>query len=190
MKKLLALLFIILCFPALAQEIEPDMKANSYSRGNQLIQKNLLVKNGISIGTTYVATTAPTNGLIVQGTVGVGTTSPSATLSVNGSYATHSTGRAYNTGTTTDTIAAGKATTYESTNSATITLTFAAPAGDGERRRVCFNAISTVTWAVTSPATAVAGLPTSVIAGQCIEAVYNSASGTPTNAPATTWVVY
>ena len=105
-------------------------------------------------------------------------------------YKTLSGGRAVNTGTTTDTIAAGVASTYESANSAAITLTFAAPSGDGERRRVCLKNSSTVTWAETTPATAAAGLPTTFIAGQCVEAVYNSAAGTPTNAPATTWVVY
>lgn len=103
---------------------------------------------------------------------------------------TSSGARAVNTGTTSDTIAAGKAATFESTNSATITLTLAAPTGDGERRRVCFNSATTVTWAVTSPATATAGLPTALAAGACVETVYNSASGTPTNAAATTWYPY
>lgn len=36
-----------------------------------------------SIGSTYIGTAAPTNGLIVQGNVGIGTTSPFATLAVN-----------------------------------------------------------------------------------------------------------
>jgi hypothetical protein len=47
-----------------------------------------------------------------------------------------------------------------------------------------------ITWAVTSPATAVAGLPTTVTAGQAIEIVYNSVAGTPTNSAATTWYQY
>ena len=129
--------------------------------------------------------------------VGIGTTSPSSNslLDVRGAISsygkvTNAAGRAVNTGTTSDTIAASIASTYESANSATTTLTFAAPTGDGERRRICLKNAATVTWAVTSPATAVAGLPTTFIAGQCVEAIYNSASGTPANAPATTWVVY
>lgn len=106
---------------------------------------------------------------------------------------TPSTGRAVNTGTTADTAAAGIASIYESANTAAgpFTVTLAAPTRDGERRRVCFkNATGTVTWTVTSPATAVAGIPITFIAGQCTEMVYNSASGTPANAPATTWLVY
>ena len=129
---------------------------------------------------------------ISAGVLGVGTGaqgSVSGTI-VAAAQRTSSAGRAVNTGTTSDTIAAGISSTYESANSATTTLTFAAPTSDGERRRVCLKNAATVTWAVTSPATAVAGLPTTFAAGQCVEAVYNSASGTPANAPATTWVVY
>jgi hypothetical protein len=101
--------------------------------------------------------------------------------------------RAVNVGTAADTVAANIATTYESANTGAgaFTVTFAAPAVDGEHRRVCFkNATGAITWAVTSPATATSGLPTTLLAGQCTEAVYNSASGTPANAPATTWLVY
>ena len=135
----------------------------------------------VTVTTNSVAMSVPLN---VTGAV-------SATTSVTAkSNITLATGRSYNTGTTTDTIAAGIASTYESNNSATITLTLAAPSGDGELRRVCLKNASTVTWAVTSPATAVVGLPTVFIAGQCVEAVYNSAAGTPTNSPATSWVVY
>jgi len=140
--------------------------------------------NGNLIGDKNVMT------LLSNGYVGIGTVSPVTSLTVNGNSATGSAGRAVNTGTTSDTIAAGIASTYESANSATTTLTFAAPTGDGERRRVCLKNASTVTWAVTTPATAVAGLPTAFIAGQCVEAVYSSTSGTPTNAAATTWYVY
>jgi hypothetical protein len=39
---------------------------------------------GVSIGTTYVSTAAPSNGMIVQGNVGIGTTPPSQTFEVNG----------------------------------------------------------------------------------------------------------
>jgi hypothetical protein len=135
--------------------------------------------------------------ITTTGAVGIGTTSPTTNtlLDVRGAVSSYglvinASARAVNNATTSDTIAAGIASTYESTNSATITLTFAAPTIDGERRRVCLKNASTVTWAVTSPATAVAGLPTTFLAGQCVEAIYNSASGTPTNSPATTWIVY
>lgn len=117
----------------------------------------------------------------------------STTLTTANGFILSATGRAYNTGTTSDTIAAGIASTYESANTASsaFTATLAAPQGDGERRRVCFkNTTGTITWAVTTPATATAGLPTTVTGGQCVEMVYNSVAGTPTNSPATSWVLY
>jgi hypothetical protein len=100
---------------------------------------------------------------------------------------------AVNTGTTSDTLAAGKVSTYESNNtaSAAFTLTLAAPAADQEVRRVCFkNATGTITYAVTSPATAASGLATTLTAGACIAMKYNATSGVPANAPATTWIPY
>ena len=120
-----------------------------------------------------------------------GVTNTGQTLSV--SYNAIASGRAYNTGTTSDTIAAGIATTFESANTASgaFAVTFAAPTGDGERRRICFkNTTGTITWNVTTPATATNGFPATITAGNCVEAVYNSAAGTPANSPATTWVVY
>ncbi len=43
--------------------------------------------NGVAIGTTYAASSPPTNGLIVQGNVGIGTTTVANPLDVNGSVA-------------------------------------------------------------------------------------------------------
>jgi hypothetical protein len=102
-------------------------------------------------------------------------------------------GRAVNIGTTSDTLAASKATTFESANtgSGAFTVTLAAPVADGERRRICFkNVTGTITWTVTSPATATSGFPTTIAAGQCLEMIYNSIAGSPTNSAATTWYVY
>lgn len=69
-------------------------------------------------------------------------------------------------------------------------MTLAAPTGDGERRRICFGAATTATWAVTAPATATDSLPTTIITGQCVEVVYNSVAGTPANSTATTWYLF
>ena len=44
----------------------------------------LNVNGGVSVGTSYQATAAPTNGAIIQGSVGIGTNSPGNTLEVNG----------------------------------------------------------------------------------------------------------
>jgi hypothetical protein len=167
---------------------------------------------GLFINPTYTETgTASATDLLIQRTqtsVGSGAqylieagtaaipllhavTNTGQTLSV--SYGAIASGRAYNTGTASDTIAAGISTTFESANtgSGAFTATFAAPTGDGERRRVCFkNTTGTITWSVTAPATATNGLPTTITAGNCIEVVYNSAAGTPANSPATTWVLY
>jgi prepilin-type N-terminal cleavage/methylation domain-containing protein len=44
----------------------------------------LSVSGGVSIGSTYAGTAAPTDGLIVQGNVGIGTTGPSGLLDVGG----------------------------------------------------------------------------------------------------------
>jgi hypothetical protein len=49
------------------------------STGNEIAR---FTGTGVSIGTTYVSTAAPTNGLIVQGNVGIGTTSPAFRLEV------------------------------------------------------------------------------------------------------------
>lgn len=123
--------------------------------------------------------------------VTIGTSTPISIFTVAGNEATTAAGRAYNTGTASDTIAAGIASTYESANTAAgaFTVTFAAPKGDGEKREICFaNTTGVITWAVTTPATATIGLPTTLTGGGCVSVVYNSVAGTPTNSPATTWV--
>ena len=112
-------------------------------------------------------------------------------LAIAANQVSIATGRAVNTtaAAATATLAAGIASMYIATPSATaITVTIAAPTADGERRRIVFGGpLTTITWTPTAPATAVAGLPTTVIAGQAIELVYNSVAGTPTNSSATTW---
>lgn len=47
----------------------------------------LNVSGGVSIGSGYLSTAAPTNGAIVQGNVGIGQTAPSSTLAVLGGVA-------------------------------------------------------------------------------------------------------
>ncbi|MFI3198160.1 MAG: right-handed parallel beta-helix repeat-containing protein [Methylococcaceae bacterium] len=100
--------------------------------------------------------------------------------------------RAVNNGTTSIAIPAGIASSYvNNLAGAGVTITLAAPLYDGERRRICFGGVSTgITWAVTSPATAVVNLPTTVANQQCIEIIYNSIAGAPTNSPATSWLLY
>ena len=88
------------------------------------------------------------------------------------------------------TIAAGILSTNIATPASTITVTLAAPTGDGETRRIVFGAATTVTWAVTSPATAAVIPKTSFAKGESIELIYNAVAGSPTNAPATSWIVY
>jgi hypothetical protein len=90
------------------------------------------------------------------------------------------------------TIAAGVATTYIDTpSSVAVTLTLAAPQGDGERRRVCFGgAVTTLTWTPTAPASAVDSLPLSTAINTCVETYYNAVSGVPTNAAGNTWYLY
>jgi hypothetical protein len=51
------------------------------STGNEIAR---FTGRGVSVGTTYVSTAAPTNGLVVQGNVGIGTTSASFPLTVAG----------------------------------------------------------------------------------------------------------
>jgi hypothetical protein len=121
----------------------------------------------------------------------------SNTITLGSSVHTLSTARAVNTGTTSDTLAAQIQTTYESANTASgaFTVTLAAPNADGEWRRICFkNLTGTITWTVTAPATATSGFPTTMgpssAGGPCFAMVYNSVSGTPTNAPATTWLPF
>jgi hypothetical protein len=144
--------------------------------------------------------TGSTNGgghAFFSGTTQTGYLSLSGALSVLASVSSASNitiagGRAVNTtsSASTATVAAGIASTYIATPGTTITVTLAAPTADGERRRIVFGAATTVTWAVTSPATAVAGLPTVYAANTHVEVVYNAVAGTPTNSAATTWYQY
>ena len=110
-----------------------------------------------------------------------------------GARSTLATARAVGSGSATVTLGANIASTAVPANTASgaFTVTLAAPSGDGERRRVCFaNATGTITWAVTTPATATAGLPATVPAGGCVEMVYNSVAGSPSNSAASTWYIY
>lgn len=136
--------------------------------------------------------------------IGTGADDGSNKLQINGSVKStsaltipglkvSSAGRAVNIGTTADTLAASKYTTFESANTASsaFTVTIAAPTSDGEIRRICFkNITGTITWTVTAPATATNGLPATMTAGQCTAMIYNQTAGTPTNSAATTWYVY
>src|SRR5262249_47434271 len=124
---------------------------------------------------------APTGGDLGAGTLNVAGAVGAAT------YVSTSGSRAVNTGMAADTLAAATSSTFESNNTASgaFTVTIAAPVYDGERRRICFkNATGTITWTVTSPATATVGLPTNMSAAQCIEMVYNSVAGIPTHSAA------
>ena len=129
------------------------------------------------------------------GTIDIGISTAGAVTiptSVSTQYnLTLSQGRVVNTtaSASTITISAGVTSTYIATPGAAITVTLAAPVADGERRRIVFAGATTVTWAVTSPATAVAA-PTVMAAGTAIELVYNSVAGTPANSAATTWYQY
>ncbi|MDD2657655.1 MAG: hypothetical protein PHD04_03295, partial [Candidatus Pacebacteria bacterium] len=54
------------------------------SIGTTNVGSRLNVNGGVSIGSSYTATAAPTDGMIIQGDVGIGTTSPWGKLSVTG----------------------------------------------------------------------------------------------------------
>jgi hypothetical protein len=159
----------------------------------------------VTISPTGTGTVAisPVGALTVNPTAAstLNNTSVGATTASTGKFTTLtktsevvvSTGRAVLIGTTSDTLPASITTTFESNNtgSGAFTVTLAAPTGDGEHRRICFNNLTgTITWTVTGPATATSGLPTTMAADSCIEMVYNSVAGTPTNSAATTWYQY
>ena len=142
--------------------------------------------------TTLGASAAAITGGTINGTT-IGATTPAAvtatTFSSNSTLVTAAATRVVDTtaALATVTIAASKQTTYIATPAASITVTLAAPTGDGERRRITFGSATTVTWAVTAPAT-VATIPkTAFLAGDSVEVVYNSVAGTPANSTATTW---
>ena len=88
------------------------------------------------------------------------------------------------------TIEAGILSTNIYSPAAKITVTLSAPSGDGETRRIVFGAATTVTWAVIAPATAAVIAKTIFSAGESIELIYNAESGSPANAPATSWIVF
>ena len=57
---------------------------NKVGIGTNNPANKLTVSGSVSIGESYINTTAPSNGLAVQGNVGIGTTSPGAKLEVKG----------------------------------------------------------------------------------------------------------
>lgn len=154
------------------------------------------LKGGVNLVASIVASiynaaaVAITGGAINNATVGATTpnTGTFTTLTNAGARVVRATARAVFTtvAQATATIAANINTTYIATPAAAITVTLAAPAIDGEVRRITFGAATTVTWAPTAPATAVAA-KTSFAAGEGIELIYSSVAGTPANAAATTW---
>ena len=75
---------------------------------------------------------------------------------------------------------------------AAITVTLPAPTGpwDGVQLHYTFGAATTVTWVVTAPATATAGLKTTFAAGESYTLIYNATAGSPAGSPATTWIPY
>lgn len=147
---------------------------------------NVLATKGATeyvVAATPVLTDIPYGGL--NGAV------TASTLSNSSTRTTTAAARAVNTtaALAAVTIAASINSTYLATPAAAITVTVAAPVGDGERRRIVFGAATTVTWVPTAPATSVLA-QTAFIAGEAIELVYNSVAGTPTNSAATTWYSY
>ncbi len=64
--------------------LEPGAGKVGIGTGVAAPGSELTVYGGASIGSSYYATAAPTNGLIVQGAVGIGTPTPGYLLNVNG----------------------------------------------------------------------------------------------------------
>lgn len=198
----------ILCF-ALLVLLASVVRADTFINPvliNPSITGGRLVGVGAINATSVGATTPGTGTFTAINASSVGATTPgtgaftvvnatgTSTLNLVGGVANfiRSQGRAVNTtaALAAVTLAQNIASTYLATPAAAITVTLAAPFQDGERRRVCFGAATTVTWAVTAPATATAGLPAANAAGACVEVSYVVTAGSPANAAATTWYRY
>jgi hypothetical protein len=107
------------------------------------------VYGGVTIGSSYISTTAPSNGAIIQGNVGIGTTGPSQALEVNGNIALSATanqtiavrgivggsGNGYNL-----TIAAGAGDPGQNDNGGNLNLNAGASANAGIGGSVNINA--------------------------------------------------
>lgn len=61
-----------------------NFNASSYGALQIGGSTKLTVNTGVSVGSSYGTTAAPSDGMIIQGNVGIGTTSPNAKLDVNG----------------------------------------------------------------------------------------------------------
>jgi hypothetical protein len=153
--------------------------ASTSGLGTMCVQNAVAVAiTGGAINNTTIGATTPSTGTF-------------AALSTNTTRSTGATGRAVNTTAALASVTIGSIqSTFLATPAAAITITLPAPT-DGFRTRVVFGAATTVTWAVTAPATAlIAGVKTVFAAGESYELIYSSVAGTPANAVATTWYPY
>ena len=81
----LALLAVCWAGEAKAQYGSVGTAAGYLPVGTTTVPASMLgVYGGMTIGTSYISTTAPSNGAIIQGNVGIGTTGPTATLETYG----------------------------------------------------------------------------------------------------------
>ncbi len=84
MKKIILILLMV--FPPLslhADTVEISMSSTNLGIGTTSVANQLSVKSGLAVGSTYVNTTAPSNGVIIQGNVGIGSLVPTAALDIN-----------------------------------------------------------------------------------------------------------